>query len=236
MRRRELPGGIPPPTKGELKRQAQVVQDLANRLDRRAVRARRRPRPARQARGRGCACAPHQRWRRSRPPEAVRREADARASTSSRSVPRSTPGPMPRAWTRRGSGARNAGATGWWTTGRRRSRPSPRSIRGPIASSLRHWPPRPSPSAVPARPRARVASCSGTCRACSGRADTQYLSGSGCPRSSCSIVAVDGPRAFCSRAAACSAPRSTRRTLPRASFASAASVQPRRISSANSSG
>lgn len=32
MRRRELPGGIPPPTKGELKRQAQVVQDLANRL------------------------------------------------------------------------------------------------------------------------------------------------------------------------------------------------------------
>jgi ribosome-associated protein len=32
MRRRELPGGIPPPTKGELKRQAQAVQDLANRL------------------------------------------------------------------------------------------------------------------------------------------------------------------------------------------------------------
>jgi ribosome-associated protein len=32
MRRRELPGGIPPPTKGELKRQAQGVQDLANRL------------------------------------------------------------------------------------------------------------------------------------------------------------------------------------------------------------
>ena len=28
MRRRELPGGIPPPTKGELKRQAQAVQDL----------------------------------------------------------------------------------------------------------------------------------------------------------------------------------------------------------------
>jgi ribosome-associated protein len=32
MRRRELPGGIPPPTKGELKRQAQAVEDLANRL------------------------------------------------------------------------------------------------------------------------------------------------------------------------------------------------------------
>lgn len=32
MRRRELPGGIPPPTKGELKRQAQAVQDLADRL------------------------------------------------------------------------------------------------------------------------------------------------------------------------------------------------------------
>ncbi len=32
MRRRELPGGIAPPTKGELKRQAQAVQDLANRL------------------------------------------------------------------------------------------------------------------------------------------------------------------------------------------------------------
>ena len=32
MRRRELPGGIPPPTKGELKRQALAVQELANRL------------------------------------------------------------------------------------------------------------------------------------------------------------------------------------------------------------
>ena len=32
MRRRELPGGIPPPTKTELKRQAHAVQDLANRL------------------------------------------------------------------------------------------------------------------------------------------------------------------------------------------------------------
>lgn len=32
MRRRELPGGIPPPTKGELKRQAQAVQELADRL------------------------------------------------------------------------------------------------------------------------------------------------------------------------------------------------------------
>jgi ribosome-associated protein len=32
MRRRELPGGVAPPTKGELKRQAQAVQDLANRL------------------------------------------------------------------------------------------------------------------------------------------------------------------------------------------------------------
>lgn len=32
MRRRELPGGIAPPTKGELKRQAQAVQDLAERL------------------------------------------------------------------------------------------------------------------------------------------------------------------------------------------------------------
>jgi ribosome-associated protein len=32
MRRRELPGGIAPPTKGELKRQAQSVQDLADRL------------------------------------------------------------------------------------------------------------------------------------------------------------------------------------------------------------
>lgn len=32
MRRRELPGGIPPPTKGELKRQALAVQDLADRL------------------------------------------------------------------------------------------------------------------------------------------------------------------------------------------------------------
>jgi len=32
MRRRELPGGIPPPTKGELKRQAQSVQELADRL------------------------------------------------------------------------------------------------------------------------------------------------------------------------------------------------------------
>ncbi len=32
MRRRELPGGIAPPTKGELKRQAQAVQDLADRL------------------------------------------------------------------------------------------------------------------------------------------------------------------------------------------------------------
>ncbi|HET8692394.1 MAG TPA: ribosome biogenesis factor YjgA [Steroidobacteraceae bacterium] len=32
MRRRELPGGIPPPTKTELKRQARAVQDLADRL------------------------------------------------------------------------------------------------------------------------------------------------------------------------------------------------------------
>jgi ribosome-associated protein len=32
MRRRELPGGAPPPTKTALKRQAQAVQDLANRL------------------------------------------------------------------------------------------------------------------------------------------------------------------------------------------------------------
>jgi ribosome-associated protein len=32
MRRRDLPGGIPPPTKTELKRQAQAVQDLADRL------------------------------------------------------------------------------------------------------------------------------------------------------------------------------------------------------------
>ena len=32
MRRRELPGGIPPPTKTELKRQAQAVQELADRL------------------------------------------------------------------------------------------------------------------------------------------------------------------------------------------------------------
>jgi ribosome-associated protein len=32
MRRRELPGGIAPPTKTELKRQAHAVQDLANRL------------------------------------------------------------------------------------------------------------------------------------------------------------------------------------------------------------
>jgi ribosome-associated protein len=32
MRRRELPGGMPPPTKTELKRQAHAVQDLANRL------------------------------------------------------------------------------------------------------------------------------------------------------------------------------------------------------------
>lgn len=32
MRRRELPGGVPPPTKTELKRQAQAVQDLADRL------------------------------------------------------------------------------------------------------------------------------------------------------------------------------------------------------------
>ena len=32
MRRRELPGGIAPPTKSELKRQAQAVQDLADRL------------------------------------------------------------------------------------------------------------------------------------------------------------------------------------------------------------
>ena len=32
MRRRELPGGIAPPTKSELKRQAHVVQDLADRL------------------------------------------------------------------------------------------------------------------------------------------------------------------------------------------------------------
>jgi ribosome-associated protein len=32
MRRRELPGGLPPPTKGELKRQALAVQDLADRL------------------------------------------------------------------------------------------------------------------------------------------------------------------------------------------------------------
>lgn len=32
MRRRELPGGIPPPTKTELKRQAMAVQDLADRL------------------------------------------------------------------------------------------------------------------------------------------------------------------------------------------------------------
>ena len=32
MRRRELPGGIPPPTKGELKRQALAVQELADRL------------------------------------------------------------------------------------------------------------------------------------------------------------------------------------------------------------
>jgi ribosome-associated protein len=32
MRRRELPGGLPPPTKAELKRQARAVQDLADRL------------------------------------------------------------------------------------------------------------------------------------------------------------------------------------------------------------
>lgn len=32
MRRRELPGGGPPPTKGELKRQALAIQDLADRL------------------------------------------------------------------------------------------------------------------------------------------------------------------------------------------------------------
>jgi ribosome-associated protein len=32
MRRRELPGGIAPPTKTELKRRAQSVQDLADRL------------------------------------------------------------------------------------------------------------------------------------------------------------------------------------------------------------
>ncbi|HEX9706600.1 MAG TPA: ribosome biogenesis factor YjgA [Steroidobacteraceae bacterium] len=32
MRRRELPGGLPPPTKTELKRQARAVQDLADRL------------------------------------------------------------------------------------------------------------------------------------------------------------------------------------------------------------
>jgi ribosome-associated protein len=32
MRRRELPGGISPPTKTELKRQAQAVQQLADRL------------------------------------------------------------------------------------------------------------------------------------------------------------------------------------------------------------
>ncbi|HEY8265017.1 MAG TPA: ribosome biogenesis factor YjgA [Steroidobacteraceae bacterium] len=32
MRRRELPGGLPPPTKGELKRQALAVQELADRL------------------------------------------------------------------------------------------------------------------------------------------------------------------------------------------------------------
>lgn len=32
MRRRELPGGIAPPTKSELKRQAQAVQALADRL------------------------------------------------------------------------------------------------------------------------------------------------------------------------------------------------------------
>jgi ribosome-associated protein len=32
MRRRELPGGVAPPTKTELKRQAQAVQDLADRL------------------------------------------------------------------------------------------------------------------------------------------------------------------------------------------------------------
>lgn len=32
MRRRELPGGVPPPTKTELKRQARAVQDLADRL------------------------------------------------------------------------------------------------------------------------------------------------------------------------------------------------------------
>jgi ribosome-associated protein len=32
MRRRELPDGIPPPTKSELKRQAQAVQELADRL------------------------------------------------------------------------------------------------------------------------------------------------------------------------------------------------------------
>ncbi len=32
MRRRELPGGVAPPTKTELKRQAQAVQELADRL------------------------------------------------------------------------------------------------------------------------------------------------------------------------------------------------------------
>ncbi len=32
MRRRELPGGVSPPTKSELKRQAQAVQELADRL------------------------------------------------------------------------------------------------------------------------------------------------------------------------------------------------------------
>ena len=50
--------------------------------------------------------------------------------------------------------------------------------------------------------------------------------------SSCWIVAVLGARVCCSRAATCSAWRSTRITLSPASFLRSSSLQPRRISSA----
>ena len=46
------------------------------------------------------------------------------------------PGPTPPGSTRRDSAARNGGATGSSTKGRRRSKPSPRKIRVPIAQQL----------------------------------------------------------------------------------------------------
>ena len=207
MRRRELPGGIPPPTKGELNRRAAggPRRTSANRLVGPTGCARRRTRPARQARGCRCACAPHQGRRCARPPEAIRREADAGSRSRARPGRARRPREMPRASTRRGSGAAK----------RRRDRlvndgpGGPRGLRGgktrgPTAPPSPRSPPGRPPSALRAMARARAASCFATSSNCSRRP----LS-SNCPAAPSSVELFDRPARggphFCSRADACSA-------------------------------